>query len=211
MLCSPDTKFEIPRRETCISIPETDIEIEIAFIPRCISGTSDDSRSYQCEDITKPTNKKSTTDISFDCCKTFINQRIALPQDISFSTNTIEQNVSNEEETEEEHFRQSSVGKINEDTERKLNFANKEEPLNTETGGDVALDIEQATTLTTTHHIEEPPKYTSLIEWILEDAPPNYGEATGKTINVNEVRNVLYWIFSALYTLLLRDCLFKAF
>ena len=131
-----------------------------------------------------------------DCCKDFINQKIASPKDINSYSNIIEQNLNYEEETEEEHFRQSSVVKINEDTERKVNFANKEEPLNTETG-DVALDIKQTTTptttttttTTTTRHIEEPPKYTSLIKWILEDAPPNYSEATGKKINVNEVRN----------------------
>ena len=33
-----------------------------------------------------------------------------------------------------------------------------------------------------------PPTYASLIEWILEDAPPNYSEATGKIVDVNEVR-----------------------
>ena len=32
-----------------------------------------------------------------------------------------------------------------------------------------------------------PPRYNSLVEWILNDPPPEYGEVTGVTVNVDEV------------------------
>jgi len=36
-----------------------------------------------------------------------------------------------------------------------------------------------------------PPKYNSLVEWILNDPPPEYGEVTGVEVHVDEVRFIL--------------------
>ena len=40
--------------------------------------------------------------------------------------------------------------------------------------------------------LQPPPRYGSLIELILNDPPPNYSEATGVTINVDEVPTFIF-------------------
>ena len=163
MFDSPEIRLAFRTRETCIpNIDESncneDNEVDITYLPECSQVSTSDD--YNCYP-------------EFECCQC---------KDNATGKCCCQRDSTNQKETplDEEIY-----SKRHDDVtiERGVNHQNEDESLSTENSGDMILDMELMTS-----HIEQPPKYATLIEWILEDAPPNYSEATGKTINVDEVR-----------------------